>query len=127
MSEEKHIYVIIPRTVDSSKPPYKVCITCGRAAAYAFHIAARVQRILPDEDISMLTTVVLAVPSSKDLEEIIVGLDAEDITTISYGDESSTFEGELTVCSATLPVTKSQVAPILGKLQSWGCACRENI
>ena len=124
MSER--VYIIVPRTVDSDKPPYKFTMTCGRMGAHTAHAAAKLQksawgehREFENEDI-----IVLSCASSAELLEAEEALFAQNIAYFEYTDEDHSFEGSLITAIVTAPMEKNSV-PFLAKLRPWKCKCNE--
>jgi hypothetical protein len=121
--EDTKVYIIIPRTVDSDKPPFKLNMTCGRMAAHAAHAAGLLTEV---EGISIATetVIVLQVASSAEMEEIRLNLHKWNVAYLRYTDTDKAFDGELDTALITYPLTRSQAAP-LKQLRPWKCACNE--
>jgi len=118
------IYIVIPRTVDSEKPPFKLCMSCGRMAAHAAHAAAMVQDKRPDINVSDLDLIVLSVGSSRDLLILRDALKCEGVQSEEYKDVDKAFEGELLTAICTWPI-EAKSSKALNALRPWKCACNE--
>src|SRR5712692_1054055 len=103
----ERIYIVIPRNLDSTKPPFKFNMTCGRMAAHAAHAAAILARSsgidVGDKDI-----IILSVGNSQDLENLCFDLNRNRIKFVEYRDVDKGFEGELLTAIATWPIAKDQ-------------------
>lgn len=119
----ERIYVVVPRTVDSKLPPYKLCMTCGRMAAHVGHVVGVLARA-SGMDVADLDLIVLSVGSSLDLENLCIRLEGEEISYVEYRDTDKAFEGELLTAVATWPIEREESGP-LKKLRPWCCKCNE--
>lgn len=118
------IYVVVPKTVDSPLPPFKLSMSCGRMAAHVGHAAGLLQEFLPEAEVAGRELIVLSVPGSPELAEVIVKLEAADIGYVRYLDEDKAFEGELLTAIATAPLDEEQRKVFAG-LRPWKCKCNE--
>ena len=121
MSER--VYIVIPRTVDSKLPPYKMSMTCGRMAAHAAHVAAVLTRA-SGVDVADKDLIVLSVANSADLLATCACLEVENISFVAYRDVDKAFQGELLTAIATWPIERNSSAA-LKKLRPWCCACNQ--
>ena len=123
MSDERRIYVLVPRTVDSTKPPHKFTMTCGRMAAHVAHVVGILARAAT-VDVAEENIIVLSVASSRELSERCEALSAAGILWVDYFDVDHSFEGALLTAIATHPVMREN-ADALKDLKPWRCACNE--
>lgn len=120
--DTRRIYVVVPRTVDSSKPPFKFTMTCGRMAAHACHVSSLIGAT--GERVADLDVIVLQVASSAALVQVQKSLADSSIAFAEYFDEDHAFTGPLLTAIATYPIEKAN-AGVLSTLKPWRCACNE--
>lgn len=120
---DERVYIVIPRTVDSKLPPYKLSMTCGRMAAHAAHVAA-VLTHASGVDVADKDLIVLSVANSEDLLAVCACLEVENVSFVTYRDVDKAFEGELLTAVASWPIERNSSAT-LKKLRPWCCACNQ--
>lgn len=122
------IYVIVPKNVDSDKPPYKIAMTCGKMAAQVGHaIHLLTVQMIQDGNGALLEDdfIVLQVKDTAEMHEEREKLIHANIFHIEYRDISNVFEGEvLTALALRLPQWKAEES-LLSHLKTWRCACNE--
>jgi hypothetical protein len=118
----KRIYIVIPRTIDSPDPPFKVCMSCGRMAAHASHAAGMLGRKgVPVDDLDLI---VLSVGSSEELNSVIEKLKESSVDFVEYRDDDHSFFGTLLTAIALFPIEKGS-CQVLNLLKPWRCKCNE--
>jgi hypothetical protein len=118
----KRAYVIVPTTVDSPNPPYKLNMTCGRAIGHGFHAGGLLQK--NGYDAVENEAIALKVPNSLELERIKLLLAGAGIKFFDYIDVDKAFEGKLLTAVVTEPLNEEQ-AKILKPYKAWRCKCNE--
>lgn len=119
------IYVVVPRTVDSPLPPFKLSMSCGRMAAHVGHAAGLLQDTFPNSvKVRDTDLIVLSVANSIELQEALGRIKEQGIWHVCYLDTDKAFEGELLTAIATLPLDEEQRKVFAG-LRPWKCKCNE--
>jgi hypothetical protein len=120
MSER--IYIVVLRNLDL--PDRKLCMTSGRIASHAVHVAAKLQRLIPAVDVQDKDIIILSVAGKPELEALCQDLTNECVMFVEYRDVDRVIDGEHLTAIATYPIEKnSSVA--LKHLRPWKCACNE--
>lgn len=123
MALNDRIYIVVPRTVDSKRPPYKVAMTCGRMAGHVGHVSGELQRA-SGVDVAAEYLIVLSVANSQELDGLCRALEKENVSFVEYRDPDEPFYGELLSAIATWPVQKYS-SPSIIDLLPWRCKCNE--
>lgn len=122
MSER--IYIVVLRNLDL--PDRKLCMTSGRIASHAVHVAAKLQRRIPEVDVQDQDIIILSVADNKELIDLCGALNVEGIRYAEYRDTDRVIKGEWLTAIATYPIEKNS-SFALKYLRPWKCACNETI
>jgi hypothetical protein len=120
MSER--IYIVVLRNLDL--PDRKLCMTSGRIASHAVHVAAKLQRLIPDVDAQDKDIIILSVADNAELESLCQRLIGEGVMFVEYRDIDRVIDGEHLTAIATYPIEKNS-SFALKHLRPWKCACNE--
>jgi hypothetical protein len=120
MSER--IYIVVLRNLDL--PDRKLCMTSGRIASHAVHVAAKLQRLIPEVDVQDKDIIILSVADNKELEGLCAALYKERVQIIEYRDVDRVIDGEYLTAIATYPIEKNS-SFALKHLRPWKCKCNE--
>src|SRR6266446_9650617 len=103
MSER--IYIIVLRNLDL--PDRKLCMTSGRIASHAVHVAAKLQRLLPEVDVQDKDIIILSVADNEEMKGLCEALRCEQVLFIRYFDTDRIIDGEYLTAIATYPIEKN--------------------
>lgn len=120
MSER--IYIVVLRNLDL--PDRKLCMTSGRIASHAVHVAAKLQRLIPDVDVQDKDIIVLSVANGTELAALCNNFLHCGIRFVEYKDMDRVIDGEHLTAIATYPIEKDS-SLALKRLRPWKCACNE--
>lgn len=120
MSER--IYIVVLRNLDL--PDRKLCMTSGRIASHAVHVAAKLQYVLPNLDVQDKDIIILSVANNAELDRLCMDLNNERVEFVEYRDIDRVIDGEHLTAIATYPIEKNS-SFALKHLRPWKCACNE--
>jgi hypothetical protein len=119
---DERIYIVVLRNLDL--PDRKLCMTSGRIASHAVHVATKLQRSIPDVDVQDKDIIILSVAGKPELEQLCMDLNRERVAFVEYRDVDRVIDGEHLTAIATHPIAKNFSAA-LKHLRPWKCACNE--
>ncbi len=130
---ERRIYVLVPDTVQIREMPKNTGkrvegvwtrhMSAGRLMAQVGHVVTQCRldaEVLERHDNDPITTVVLSVRNSLELNKITMAMESDGIRVFCFSDHNPEFyntEAGVTTAACTAPVYRHQVEPYLNHLE----------